>query len=71
MSDEIFLVQQSIIEDFARKGSCIIVDAAASTVLGNEPGLLRVYIYAPYEVRFKELRGVLRHDRKRSRAGRE
>ena len=33
VSDEIFLVQQSIIEDFARKGSCII-DAAAPTVSG-------------------------------------
>ena len=34
VSDEIFLVQQSIIEDFARKGSCIIGDAAAPTVSG-------------------------------------
>ena len=53
MSDEIFLVQQSIIEDFARKGSCIIVGRCGAYCLRNEPRLLRVYIYAPYEVRLK------------------
>ena len=53
VSDEIFLVQQSIIEDFARKGSCIIVGRCGAYCLRNEPKLLRVYIYAPYEVRLK------------------
>ena len=53
VSDEIFLVQQSIIEDFARKGSCIIVGRCGAYCLRNEPRLLRVYIYAPYEVRLK------------------
>ena len=53
VSDEIFLVQQSIIEDFAREGSCIIVGRCGAYCLRNEPRLLRVYIYARYEVRVK------------------
>ena len=51
--DEIFLVQKSIIQDFARKGSCIIVGRCGAYCLQQEPRLLRVYIYAPYEVRVK------------------
>ncbi len=51
--DEIFQVQQSIIQDFARKGSCIIVGRCGAYCLRNEPRLLRVYIYAPHDVRVK------------------
>lgn len=53
VQDEIFLVQQSIIRDFARKGSCIIVGRCGAYCLREEKRLLRVYIYAPYEVRVK------------------
>lgn len=51
--DEVFQVQQSIIQDFANKGSCIIVGRCGAYCLREEPRLLRVYIYAPYEVRLK------------------
>lgn len=53
MEDEIFLVQESILQDFAKKGSCIIVGRCGAYCLREEPRLLRVYIYAPYEVRVK------------------
>ncbi len=51
--DEIFLVQQSIIQDFAAKKSCIIVGRCGAYCLRNEPRLLRVYIYAPLDVRIR------------------
>ena len=53
LKDEIFLTQKNIIRDFAAKGSCIIVGRCGAYCLRNEPRLLRVYIYAPYEVRLK------------------
>ena len=53
MQDEIFLVQENIIQDFAKKDSCIIVGRCGAYCLRNEPRLLRVYVYAPYEVRVK------------------
>lgn len=53
MEDEIFLVQENIIQDFAKKDSCIIVGRCGAYYLRNEPRLLRVYVYAPYEVRVK------------------
>ena len=55
VSDEIFLVQQSIIEDFARKGSCIIVGRCADKILEETEGLISLFIYAPMEARVKEI----------------
>lgn len=53
VKDEIFRVQSSIIQDFAKKESCIIVGRCGSYCLKDHPRLLKVYIYAPYEVRLK------------------
>lgn len=52
VSDDIFAVQKSIIQDFANKESCIIVGRCGSYCLKNHPKLLKVFIYAPYDVRF-------------------
>ena len=53
VKDELFKVQQSIIQDFAKKESCIIVGRCGGYCLRNEERLLKGYIYAPYDVRLK------------------
>ena len=52
LQDEIFLVQKSIILDFASKESCIIVGRCADSILKNFENKLSVYIYAPYKERY-------------------
>ena len=44
VKDELFKVQQSIIQDFAKKESCIIVGRGGGYVLVNEDVLVNVYI---------------------------
>ena len=50
--DEVFLIQQNIIHDLARKESCIIVGRCADSILEDVKNKLSVYIFAPYESRF-------------------
>lgn len=51
VKDDIFKVQQNIIQDFAKKESCIIVGRCGGYCLKDYPNLLKVYVYAPEEVR--------------------
>jgi len=53
IKDDIFAVQKSIIQDYARKESCIIVGRCGSYCLKDHPKLLKVYIYASYEDRLR------------------
>lgn len=53
ISDEIFAVQKNIIRDYAKKQSCIIVGRCADSILSDFANHLNVYIYAPYEARFR------------------
>lgn len=53
LQDEIFSVQKNIIQDLAKKESCIIVGRCGDTVLADHPRHLSVYVYAPYMSRFK------------------
>ncbi|MCC8047844.1 MAG: cytidylate kinase-like family protein, partial [Oscillospiraceae bacterium] len=46
--DEIYAVQQNIILDFAKKGSCIIVGRNAEHILRDAPNHMSVFVYAPY-----------------------
>lgn len=62
LKDEIFSVQSNIIHDFADKSSCIIVGRCSEYILRDEPNLLRVYIYAPYEKRLKNCTDILGMD---------
>lgn len=62
IKDEIFEVQKNIIRDFAAKGSCIIVGRCADAILKDEPDLLSVYIYAPYQARLENCTGLLGMD---------
>lgn len=53
IKDDIFAVQKSIIQDFANKNSGIIVGRCAGYCLKDHPNLLKVFIYAPLDVRLK------------------
>lgn len=44
----IFEAQSEIIRDIAAKESCIIVGRCADYILGDDPDVMHVYIYAPY-----------------------
>lgn len=52
LRDEIFNVQKNIIEDLAKKESCIIVGRCADSILFDHKRHLSVYVYAPYMARF-------------------
>lgn len=64
LKDEIFEVQSNIIKDYVKKESCIIVGRCAEYVLRDEPNLLNVYIYAPYNERLKNCINYLGMDEK-------
>lgn len=51
IQDDVFAVQKSIIQDLAKKESCVIVGRMADDILAKHPNHLSVYIYAPYEQR--------------------
>lgn len=53
LKDEIFMVQKNIIQDLAKKESCIIVGRCADSILADYERHLSVYIYAPYMSRFE------------------
>lgn len=60
--DLIFNEQAKIIRDLADKGSCIIVGRCADFILGNEKNCIRVYVYAPYDERYRNCVDILRMD---------
>ncbi len=67
MQDEIFSIQKNIIEDLAKKESCIIVGRCADSILADMENKLSVYIYAPYEKRLANCTQVLKMEEKVAR----
>ncbi len=53
IQEDIFEAQRKIIANLADKESCIIVGRCSDYVLRNHPRLIRVFIYAPTEIRYK------------------
>lgn len=53
LQDKLFEAQQNIIRFLVERESCIIVGRCSDFILADEPNLLRIYIYAPYEERVK------------------
>lgn len=53
LQDKLFETQENIIKFFAEKESCIVVGRCSDFILQDEPNLMRIYIYAPYEDRVK------------------
>lgn len=64
MQEEIFSVQQNIIQDLAAKESCIIVGRCANYILKEQPRSFNIYIYAPYERRLHNCTKILGMDLK-------
>ncbi len=53
MQQDIFEAQRRIISNLADRENCIIVRRCSDYILRNHPFLIRVFIYAPKDVRFK------------------
>lgn len=64
IQDEIFNVQKNIIQDVAKKESCIIVGRCGNEVLKDHKNCLNVYIYASNEQRLDNCVNVLHMDPK-------
>ncbi|MDR1192659.1 MAG: cytidylate kinase-like family protein [Peptococcaceae bacterium] len=47
INDQLFLLQSSLIREFAQAGACVIIGRCADYVLREHPHLLSVFIYAP------------------------
>ncbi|MCX4339083.1 MAG: cytidylate kinase-like family protein [Lachnospiraceae bacterium] len=67
MQDEIFSIQKNIIEDLAKKESCIIVGRCAESILADAENRFNIYIYAPYEKRLKNCTEILKMEEKVAR----
>ncbi len=67
MQNEIFCIQENIIRDLAAKESCIIVGRCADSILQDYKRSLHIYIYAPYEARYKNCTETLKMDDKTAR----
>lgn len=53
LQNQLFEAQENIIKFLAERESCIIVGRCSDFILADEPNVLRIYIYAPYEARVK------------------
>lgn len=53
--DRVYNVQSEEIKRIAEEGDCIIVGRCADDVLSDCEGLLKIFIYAPLDVRVKNL----------------
>ena len=53
MQQDIFEAQRRIISNLADRENCIIVGRCSDYILRNHPSLIRVFIYAPKDVRYK------------------
>lgn len=53
VQDEIFAVQTNLMQDWAKKGSCIFVGRLCDDILANHPNNISIHIYTSYENRFK------------------
>jgi hypothetical protein len=53
IQDLIFEAQRKIIVDLAEKESCIIVGRCSDYILQDRKNIINVYIYAPYDARYR------------------
>lgn len=58
VTDQVFLRQEKVIQDLAAEKSCVIVGRCADAILGKNPNVLKVFIYADSESRKKRVRDV-------------
>ena len=53
LEDSIYMTQAKVIREMAQGGSCVIVGRCSDYILADDPDLIKVFIYAPIEVRAK------------------
>ena len=53
VQQDIFESQRRIIANLADKENCIIVGRCSDYILRNHPNIMRIFIYAPTEIRYK------------------
>ncbi len=51
MQDKIFETQKELINEYAEKGSCIVVGRCSDYILRDYPNSLHIFLYASYEER--------------------
>lgn len=59
LTDRVVYIQTEIIKKLADRGPCVFVGRCADYVLKNRENVLNVFIYAPYEVRLKNVMDTL------------
>ena len=62
--DNLFNIQAKIIKDLAKKETCVIVGRCADYILRDQPNVIKLYVYAPYEYCVKTAMEVFGTDRK-------
>lgn len=55
MNDTLFVIQSELIKSYADQGPCVIIGRCADAVLAERKNRISLFIYAPAEVRIKEL----------------
>ena len=63
-ADNLFRFQSEVIRKLAAEESCVIIGRCADYVLNGLEGLVRVHLYADYEVREARIRGKDLYDEK-------
>ena len=56
VADQIFIAQSRVIEELAKRDSCVFVGRASDYALRKHDGCINVFIYAPIEERVKRAR---------------
>jgi hypothetical protein len=51
LTEQIFLVQSTIIKELAAKGSCVILGRCGDYILREDPDLVPIFLYAPLAYR--------------------
>lgn len=68
IQDNIFIIQQKIINQFVEKGSCIVVGRCSDYIFKNMENALHIYIYASYQDKLRncvELLGMEEEEAKK------
>lgn len=65
--EELFRVERQIMIEIAAREDCVIIGRAASFVLHDHPGLVRVFVHAPEAWRIENLVSLGLHERQGAR----
>jgi CMP/dCMP kinase len=69
LSEQVYEAQKKVVEEYANKGSCVIVGRCADQILADRDDVLRVFIYADMEKRIQH--GIEEYGMSKETAGKE